>query len=381
MRLPATKGNPFEAKVSELPEPNRYQVLLKWNSESKPKVWTIYREEEGASYPKELVSLDSQAKEFADVLVEPGKNYRYELREITESNTRAFGEARVTIPRDYEVKGTVVAPEKIAATRLFLHAGAKLVTEGRDLKIHVDQIHSNGGVIETFPQGKSAAPEKAGRPGGQIEIKATSGTGTLFVYGRGENGGSGINGKDGAQGSKGKEGHYALSTHEKVDVLCNCGQREKELWDTIQNGGVLEKFMAFQQWHAERARHRCITQTGDGAPGADGLPGAPGTTGGIGGDASKIRVEITDAANIQVKAFAVQGKGAQGGEGGAGGPGGVGGDSGERNLDRFKVCRDASPGPFGQKGPAGARGKGGQDGASIAMCVKLGGAVFGDCSR
>jgi len=378
--LPETiRGSGLTLTLSPLPSPNSYGVLITWPGDESPDEWEIYRNETGGQ-PVLITKLVGSKRDFLDPSVEVGKTFQYELRALRDSSSSSVSTGEIAIPHDFEVKGVMASPPVIEAQRLFFHPDSKLITLGEDLRISVNQIHSEGGMIQTFPKEALAKQSTLGRSAGKIEIHASSGTGVLYIEGHGESGGAGVKGRDGAPGKKGAEGHYSLSTHEHVDVLCNCGEKEAKLAKTIQFGGIFERPAAMAEYVREQARHRCITQTGDGARGGDGEAGAAGTDGAAGGNSSLITVEITSPSELQVKASASPGAGGPGGKGGSGAPGGPGGDRGSRNLDRFKVCREAFPGPAGNFGANGPDGKRGADGSTLPVCIKSAQGHSGDCT-
>lgn len=78
----------------------------------------------------------------------------------------------------------------LVVNRLIFARDGRLITQGADLRIEANEILSDEGVIEPFGADVAALPGMPGRSGGNITIKAKSGRGTLYVYGRGQNGGA-----------------------------------------------------------------------------------------------------------------------------------------------------------------------------------------------
>ncbi len=269
----------------------------------------------------------------------------------------------------------------LAVNRLVFARGGRMITQGTDLRIEANEVLSDDGVIEPFGTDSIGMPGTPGRSGGNITIRAKSGRGTLFIYGRGQNGGPGINGLPGVTGKPGQPGKYALSTHEKVDVVCNCGNLARNLKQQIKNGNIFEVIFAQQQFLMQRMMHRCISETGDGLPGQQGTIGSNGGNGGAGGDSASVYVELENASGLQIKAYPIPGQGGAGGAGGQGGDGGRGGAPGDHNLDYFGNCRDAAQGPNGSRGDKGQPGLQGGSGNALPMCIKLGSTAFGDCDK
>ncbi len=366
----------FSTTVVADPSPNKYLVELKWNSNgSSPRGWFIRREEmeSGKDY---VTALEHARNSFQDNRVVAGKTYHYEFGSVEDIGNVKRAESTVTIPFDLELTSATINPNTSGINRLFLRKGARLQLQDKPLNLNVAEILSDEGIIESFPEGQTAAPQANGRPGGRIEIHAKKAIGRLYVYGRGEHGGPGLVGKNGLPGKRGPEGHYALSTCEKVDVVCNCGSRFHELEEGVKRGEVFSIF----QFMAEKVRHRCITQTGDGGIGFPGERGGIGGNGGNGGDSSKIFIEISDPSALELKTYPLAGLGGTGGPGGEGGDGGLGGAPGSRSLDYYYVCREAHPGPKGPNGSKGDTGKTGESGKLRSACITLGGIRFGDCN-
>jgi hypothetical protein len=211
----------------------------------------------------------------------------------------------------------------------------------------VQEIHSEGGIIETFLENQTAILGSDGRPAESISISANTGSGRLFVYSRGENGGKGISGKPGQEGSVGDDGTDA----------------EVGISDTVL--GALGDLSPLPR-NAVRSEAKakdllfCKNSASDGATGGQGTPGGVGGTGGKGGDSAHVFVDITDNSKIQVDLFHLPGRGGAGGLGGPGGPGGLGGKPG--NPDPLELCTSGEPGERGANGPRGETGKTGEDG-------------------
>ncbi len=373
---PPTPEPSFNADVEPQAEPNTYQVRLRWDATQPPSAWIIQREERN-QWVKHLVTLEGRLKEYADQNVLPGETYRYVIGRMEPGNYVVMKEVTAKIPRDYEITGVSSDREIKGFNRLFFRAGSRIDMNGNGLQIEVNEVISDGGVVQSFPENQTAGYGAAGRSGGEIVVKAKTGKGTLFVYGRGENGGPGVPGKVGGPGKKGQAGRSGLATHETVNVVCNCGPRSRELREQARQGNPLAMF----QYVVERNRHRCISQTGDGAPGEIGGPGGDGGAGGRGGDSGKVSVEISDPTLLQVKAHLVPGKGGTGGTPGEGGAGGAGGNPGDKDLDYYDVCRNGVPGPTGPQGPRGRSGSRGEDGKELGLCLKLGLVNIGDCDK
>ncbi|MCB0416640.1 MAG: hypothetical protein H6617_05875 [Bdellovibrionaceae bacterium] len=370
------ESSALKAYLDPKPEPNHYEVKLRWAIPETGPSWVVHRQEDDKS-PVLLSTLAASANEYTDSNIVPGKKHKYQLGALTEGNYEDVAATSIMVPKDMEVKDRLVISRIEGVGRLFLSKTAHLVSEGKDAAISVDEIISENGVVESFSEGAQAPLGEAGRNGGLITIKARRGRGNLIVHARGENGGMGIPGANGVNGKKGQEGRYALGTHNSVDVVCGCGQRARELREAMKQGNIFAMF----QFNAERARHRCISQPTDGSQGEAGTAGAPGSHGGKGGNSAKAFVEIEDPSQIQVDVFVIPGKGGTGGPGGIGGRGGPGGNPGSTSLDYYSNCREPQAGPPGQNAANGKPGLPGIDGTHEPFCLRLGNIKSPDCNK
>lgn len=217
--------------------------------------------------------------------------------------------------------------------RLFLTENGQIILRDKSVRIEVDQLHSQGGKILTFPAEAEAPVGKKGRSGGQIEIHAVKAVGTLFIELRGEKGGQGLPGEaadialKGITGLAGKEGASTTS-------ICERGE------------GCISKQL-------------CHIQPQRGMPGGQGSRGYRGYDGARGGNSGRLLMEIIDSTEFTFQGERFAG---EGGAGGIGGPGGEGGDGGPQGqvVGGFGVGCD-TPGS-GPRGPQGIRGEPGQNG-------------------
>ncbi len=270
-----------------------------------------------------------------------------------------FVEEVVTAPaptstptRDYIVEGVVAASEiGPDYQRLVLREGSRLVTEGRDLTIEVDEIVAEGGVIESFPEKREAGYGQAGRSSGSIRIRARKAQGHLTIISRGEIGGPGLLGTIGATGAMGSEGSPA------------------KFWEDPNN------FL-------------CQVPAGNGGQGGVGARGTTGGTGYAGGNAASVQVQIAEESDFVVSAEFIPGIGGRGGWGGPGGLGGPGGPAGKFAPQQqkyyhadlaahfIKLCR-ANAGAQGAVGPQGDQGVAGPNGSRGHLCGYIGSSVLG----
>ncbi len=364
----------FTATAEALPEPYKYQVRLKWETDGTPQLWLLDRYEVGQREKvRETIVVDGKQSEFTDSEIESGKRYTYYL---IAQGTFKFGlKAEVKIPRDMELKGEVRNPDLTGVNRLYLREGTKIVTEGSNLTIDVTELNVERGTIETFPLSQKAQPNSGGRSGGTITVKAVRAHGTLQIIGHGESGGAGMdgpNGRDGAQGPQGVPGVYELKPNEQLPMYCDAAERAR-----------LKAYYAGKAYNDPSARWDlwffCSQQTGDGGTGARGEDGHDGMNGGKGGDSARVLVQIKTDSDLTVSVISEPGQGAIGGRGGNGGKGGPGGSPGVR--DGGHLCRQAQNGAPGSDALAGRPGKFGDNGTRQPVCTQVGSKTTGDCPK
>ena len=268
---------------------------------------------------------------------------------------------------DVEIRGVQAwpVPEITGVNRLFFREGSRLQTSGWNFRIQAKRILSDGGVIESWPDGQTAALNVVGRSGGKISIEADGGDGVLRVFARGENGGAGLTGSAGGRGAKGPRGYNA-------EV-----RSERDCWSLMDSRlTTLPRIMREGPGHCS-THYYCSRETGDGGRGGQGVQGGRGTNGQPGGDAAELQVLVHSDSSLQIVHESLPGRGGSGGAGGAGGPGGFGGDPGSR--DSGERCRLAGFGPVGPPGLQGGSGDPGRSGSARPVCVSLGHSQVGDC--
>jgi len=362
----------LKAYVKATPAPDKYEVHLSWEDlgEVSP-AWILSKTSEKET--RQLGTLRGEKREYTDEFVVAGKTYRYSVGIVDFENYKILEEIEVAVPKDFVISKTIKATSLKGFNRLFLRPSARLTTDGEDFTVDVNEIISEGAVIETFSEYQKASYEKGGRSGGKITIKANTATGELRIVARGEHGGDGIAGKQGEpgkkQGAKGKNGQCG-----HVDGDNYCQQMDVQSWARLKQIIKSSSLTGFSKFYN---RFYCKVQTEDGKPGEAGNPGRPGTNGGDGGDSARVLVEIKNATEIKVQIESIAGHGGKGGRGGYGGQGGPGGIPGV--PDHLALCRFAMPGPQGPLGPRGPLGASGALGKEQPWCKKLGSTWVGDC--
>lgn len=354
------------AHVEEMPEPNRYRVVLSLPALRSEDLMLYrlspsFRGAEVLKLPKSF-----SASEFIDDLIQPGVEYTYELRSAVEGP--AIFRAQIKVPRDFIVRRLAKENEVIPVVdgvltiegyrRLFFESEAILETKGLPLEIAVDSIFAQSGFIQSWAINDAKEDGDAGASAGEISISAKVLNGELQVQNRGQRGGRGQQGVKGAKGEAGAIGAstaYGNVPGSPLGNFCSYAGDKEFGWRFAR----LPSFDSWSSQHPGKGRA--------GSPGGQGGPGAPGLQGGDGG---VVRVMLESG----IGGLKVSSPPGVGGEGGVGGPGGDGGDGGaggvihgNHSCDRGRsdCCRPApagDPGPSGEAGSVGPNGPAGQAG-------------------
>lgn len=375
---PKPSAAQFNAALNPTEVPNKYQVVLSWGSNPSARGWIISRAEEGEddALAVQLSTLDKSTKSFIDNKVEPGKTYRYLLTLIDSAQYTPLHKVSVAVPKDLEVKGTLNSKEISGINRLFLNADSKIQVPPEGMVISVNELVSNNGVIETFPDGQTAPALTRGLSAGNVTIRAQTGRGILHIISRGERGGKGAKGGSGGPGNKGPSGSNGECGYHGEKHVCE--DTERNIYENMKREAAGSGQLA-EIFRAHLGRFYCKNETANGGLGQMGAQGGKGGTGSQGGDTGSIYVRIELPSEIQIKPQVLPGRGGAGGEGGIGGPGGPGGDPGR--PDHLDLCKGASPGPVGPQGPTGPEGDTGAEGMTKPVCVRVGMFKGFDCDK
>lgn len=359
------------ARVIALEGPNQYTVQLDWHEGSvQTESWVIQRETPGARV-QVLAKLEERVREYRDAAVAAGQSYRYSLWLQRGTDTFLHALASVTIPRDLEVRGDLATSEISGIARLFLAEGSRLRPTEKGLLVRVQEIHSDQGIVESFPPGQKAALDLPGRHGPEIRIEAERGAGRLLIVKRGEHGGNGHTGNQGKKGEDGRSGNPAV-----LQRLISPGYLGMDEAKLAQYYERLEQ--AYPSCDGIWSRYYvCVDPPNNG--GDNGGTGKRGGDGASGGKTSALWINIADASRLDLRVSEEPGLGGTGGAGGVGGLGGYGGKRGA--TDKHCLCRPAER--EGRNGPLGLRGIDGASGANGTVapsCVRLGPLTQGDCA-
>ncbi len=301
----------------------------------------------------EWVQLNNQI--WIDEKIKAGDEIHYEFSTNNQGHVISFDQIDLKIPMDLVVDRAMDFSDSNFSqlfsenqnglvlkqfTKIYLTAQGSITLDGRSLQIEAQEIHSEDGLIRSFPIGAKAKQGKVGRSGGVIEIKAVKATGHLRVEMRGENGGDGVPAQAPDEKLKGATGTTG-------DAGTPGGQIGME--------GFLNKMS-------------CTKQPGRGGPGEKGHQGNPGGDGQRGGASGHLSVNITQDAGFTLLATTEAGQGGAGASGGEGGDGGDGGLPGGLPSGIAVFACDQFPGSKGAKGDLGSRGENGALGDLQSVC-------------
>lgn len=326
--------NYVSVQVENGPEPEKYVVHFSWPKLEPARQIRIRSE-------KPLGVLNPEQRIFSHTVNHNQVvNYVFEVLAPSGVVEDKFSKS-VVIPRDFVVKEknrVVLENGNLKYNRLFL-SDVPLQTFGKKVTIEVNELHSQNGVIEAFPETATAPDEQDGRSAGELVIKAKIAKGDLKIFMRGERGGKGKKGppmERAARGTPGTEGSYD----------CTGGP----------SSGALDK----PEW--ARKICMCLPRGENGGPGADGVKGNKGLQGKTGGDSGYARINIQDGSELNLQTFSIPGAPGEGGPGGDGQLGGLGGPS------QGQKCH-GDVGPEGNTGPQGDQGPDGLSGKKGTLCV------------
>lgn len=272
----------------------------------------------------------------------------------------------LSLDKDFRIEdlvGSTQFMKKLQFRNLELKDGAKFFISDFKGKIKIENLQSEKGSLQTFPNA-SRAKQGDGRSVGGFDLLIQNGDGELEVNLFAEAGANGLNGPppDAAlMGAPGAEGQPAVFG-ESWGSGCIGGSGNVCINDTY---------------------YKCTKPPQPGADGGQGKRGYQGRPGANGGSVKKIAIENLSS-SLKINIYKREGKkglGGAGGEGGRPGVPGQGGDGDWRDFLRFKKlnpdlpfsraglmmvkiisCPAAAPGRNGAQGPFGLPGADGNDG-------------------
>ncbi len=350
----------FKSAPITMPEPNHYQVSLRWapavlkDTRAEEKTWMIYRGLESQP-PSPYLTLKEGQTEAVDPTVTAGKTYTYVLGFLEGSDLIKKETTTFTVPKDLVITETVRANSLTEYKRIFLKEKGIIETQGERLELSADELHSYGGVIQTYGEENLAPLGLDGRTPEILVLQVKRAFGNLTIKAIGQNGGKGVTGEKGSKGATGRDGGTARS--------------QRRLFGGGRDGIGGEQTV-------------CVTEADEayGKRGGQGNQGGLGGKGGNGGNSPKVYIRIDESSELEIKIDKIAGKK---GEGGNGGPGGDGGDGGKPGTgDIAGACPAPKQGEVGPIGPEGPTGPLGLDGLTNSPeCIKTPSGQEGSCSQ
>lgn len=311
----------IETEPTSLPE--KYVVYIGWPRLDETKRFRIRLD-------KTLIVVGSDQSTFHhEVRHSQNLTYVFDVLGSNDRVERTFSRT-VVIPEDLVIgptNSTLSQDETRIVKRLFLTADSPLTTSGFNFKVIADQIISESGVIQTFPDNSKASPDIEGRTAGAISIESKFARGSLAIYMRGEHGGDGSKGP--SHSTRAAQGRQATGGSE------DCSDEPHFL-----------KILSVKK----PLKCRCIHQGDDGTDGETGAKGFTGYPAKNGGSSGVLRVSIVDGNDFSLTAFNLPGKAGAPGLGGDGQPGGFGGEGGTRSDCIGRPGREGKTGPIGDPG-------------------------------
>lgn len=357
----------LRGKAQGLEQPHLYENYLEWDVPNRePATFFIVKRSDWSA--GRVVQGDQGF--YQDNEIEEGKEYLYLVQMISGSKSTASDWIQIKVPRDKVIDGGehIQSGKLTDYNRLFLKNRARISWLGETLEISAQEIISEDAVLESFSTNqKTASAGVVGKNGGNLVIRAQKLSGSLFVRGDGQNGGTGIEGAPGPTGDKGTTGPITF-LH----------------WGSPKTAPP-------DAYHIRGYWFYCDPPRPPGTVGGAGGVGFPGNTGGFGGNSTRVLVEIKDVSSGDVFFTNKPGIGGLGGPGGLGGEGGEGGWSGDidwqtnspsmpqgADLSLFHQC-NAKQGAKGAQGSRGTEGAKGEDGFQAPFCLRLGNSQTGNC--
>jgi hypothetical protein len=345
----AVRPSKVSYTVLETSEAHQYKVQFNFKE---PVSTVALRKTVNEKQTVEWIAVRDQV--WVDHNVPPGELIKYEFGQITQEKFEKWDEVALRGPQDLIIdKAMSLTDEKVLSLfsasnntfildryyKIYFTKEAVLNLSGKTVKILAHEIYSEGGLIQTFPEGTTAGEGQNGRPGGLVEINVNKAVGLLTVELRGENGGRGLPGPKPDSRLKGPKGNKG------IDAVMSGPPPMVGVNDTPVNLGT------------------CNSQPTNGGDGGKGSPGYQGGTGMRGGSSGKLVLRVKDSSEFDLKDSKFAGVGGLGGFGGEGGEGGDPGEAGNPSSGAFTNCtfaRNGRPGLKGDNGPQGNTGPSGE---------------------
>lgn len=346
-------------KVQPTALPEKYMVYFSWPRIEDGKFVRVRLD-------KTLIVVNPNQTDFNhEVFHDQTLTYTFEILDNASKIEKSFPK-QIKIPRDFVVRegqSNFNEDTRLTVNRIFLTNDTVLSTNGFNIELVANELHSKDGVIETFAENTKAPINNDGKSGGSLKISAQMATGDLKIYMRGQHGGDGANGESysnrASDGSPAGEGARFCDCVGKNCLLT--AKTNFELFPDIKPTGTI---------------CTCESTGGDGGRGADGANGRDGHNAGNGGSAGQLKISIQDGREFDLQTYAFKGIAGTPGNGGDGQDGGIGGPTPDTLSGR--KC-GGKPGGNGSKGKPGRRGDLGSDGDLGLMCTYIASENKNDC--
>lgn len=333
-------------KVQPTAQPEKYIVYFSWPKIEDGKFVRIRLD-------KTLAVVNPKQSDFNhEVFHDQVLTYTFEILDAASKIEKVFPK-QIKIPRDFVVRdgqSTFTEDTRLNVNRIFILKDKSLQTNGYNIELVANELRSENGIIETFPEDNKAATDNDGKSGGKLTIKVQSATGDLKILMRGQNGGDGSKGE--AYPNRAADGAAAGSGNR----MCEC---------IGKNCLILEATHCY-----------CESKGSNGGNGTDGSQGHNGNRAGHGGNAGELNIAVQDGREFDLQTYAFKGLAGNPGEGGEGQDGGIGGQR-PKTIEAEKCGGD--PGGNGSKGSSGNRGASGNDGNLGLMCIYIASENKNDC--
>lgn len=348
-----------KVRVQPTAKPEKYMVYFSWPRIEDGKFVRVRLD-------KTLIVVNPNQTDFNhEVFHDQTLTYTFEILDSASKIEKSFPK-QIKIPRDYVVRegqASFAEDTRLTVNRIFITNEIPLTTNGFNVELIANELHSKDGVIETFPENSKAKINLDGRSGGILKVNVQLATGDLKIYMRGENGGDGAKGE--TYLNRAADGRPAGSG----SLICECvGKNCFVPASTLKTNlnSELESITCY-----------CDSRGENGGPGANGSKGRKGLRAGNGGSAGQMKITIQDGREFDLQSYAFKGVAGTPGPGGDGQDGGIGGQL-LVNDRQSEKCGGAI-GANGTKGPQGDAGDLGKDGDLGLLCTYIASENKNDC--
>lgn len=349
----------IQVRVQPTAKPEKYMVYFSWPRIEDGKFVRVRLD-------KTLIVVNPSQTDFNhEVFHDQTLTYTFEILDNASKIEKSFPK-QIKIPRDFVIRegqSSFNEDTRLTVNRIFLTNEIALTTNGYNIELVANELHSKDGVIETFPENAKALTDINGKSGGSLKINASLATGDLKIYMRGQHGGDGANGENySSRASDGTPAGEGARFCDCVGKNCLVSSTKKiELFSGVQPTGSI---------------CTCESIGNDGGRGSDGLNGRNGHRAGNGGSAGQLKISIQDGREFDLQTYAFKGLAGIPGKGGDGQDGGLGGQTPDTIAGR--KCGGKSAGN-GSKGNSGLTGESGNDGDLGLSCTYIASENKNDC--